>query len=218
MTPPPGTGAADVRGHLPGPALAYVSPMPRSSFLMVLFAVATLSRPVRADCSPTPASCFCETAAAVVDGHVEAAGVAVEVRIDELTRKTADSVPGLAVGDLLAVDQVVYTSVAVGDRVLFGLDANGGIAGSLFVVSQNETAVCEVSGGHEASVSDATSWLLAERSACHAALESRGWMGRCNDTPGPSCSVAAPGERGGSGVVALLALSVLGLVVARRRS
>lgn len=181
-----------------------------------LTASLTLSRSARADCAPTPAACFCETAEAVVDGHVESAGATLAVRIDAISRRTPASLPQLVVGELISVDPIYSSTFGTGDRVLFAVDQNAQLSEIVFAVSAADTVKCEMSGNHEASIAEATDWLLADRSDCHAALEARGWMSPCDDTV-ESCSASAERAPAASNWHGALALSVLLVSALRRR-
>src|SRR5688572_8381733 len=113
----------------------------------------------RADCAPQPSVCYCPDAVAVVDGQVEAVGEPLVVRIDAVTRDSPDLLPALTAGESISIQPMYPKGLAVGDRVLFGLDGGAALSGEVFPVSANDTVSCDMTFGHEASVSEATGWL-----------------------------------------------------------
>lgn len=181
----------------------------------LVIGIASVSSRAHADCAPQPSVCYCPDAVAVVDGHVEVVGETFDVRIDVLARDASDVLPGLAEGDLITIQPEYQAGVLVGNRVLFGIDGGATLVGDVFVVSASNTVSCSMTFGHEAAVSEATGWLLAEAGQCRAALEKKGWMAPCDDTR-ESCSVApVSGDGARTGWALLFFAAVLGW--ARRR-
>lgn len=191
----------------------------RLLFVGMVMGIAVIGSDASADCLPTPSVCYCPDAVAVVDGHVETVAgepdQTVDVRIDALTRDASDVLPALVEGELITIQPIYHTELSPGDRVLFGVDGDATLAGEVFPVSASDTVSCSQTFNHEASLIEATGWLLSETGQCRAALEEKGWMKPCDDTK--SCGVApvsSDGSLGGWAFVAIVA--ALGWIRRRR--
>jgi MYXO-CTERM domain-containing protein len=136
--------------------------------------------------------------------------------MDAITRDAADVLPTLVEAELITIQPVYQTEVSVGDRVLFGLDAGGSLTGHVFPVSAQDMVSCSMTFGHDASVTEASGWLLSEAGQCRSALEKKGWMEPCDDTR-ESCAVApAAGNGAHTGWALVLGVAALGWICRRR--
>lgn len=170
----------------------------------------------RADCAAPPASCFCITAAAVTDGHVEAiSGDRISVRVDSVTPSATPSAAPPQVGSLAEISTSdLYGLVPkLGDRILTAYDSSGQVIVPAHVVVAEGQVNCP-GAAVSLDVAQTAALMVMEASACQAEVDQRFGEYHCDDTR-TTCA-AGPAQSAGCGVVPLAFAAALLLRLGRR--
>jgi hypothetical protein len=187
--------------------------IPSTTIVLALtFAVGS----VHADCATPPAACFCQTAAAVVDGHVEAVlADSVSVRVDSVTESATPSTATPQVGTVVEISGNDFwgTATKLGDRVIAPYDSSGQVIAPARLVLEGRVS-CD-GGSPIADATDVSNWMVMEAAACQQSVEQELGEYECDDTSS-SCAV---GDRRavGWGSLPIAALGAVLLCLRRRK-